>query len=94
MEAIVARADCPLDLLLARLAEVGLPSTIVMVDGGLVMPNEPPPLGFTDVRVKTPAGTLALKQRADGIAVVAFGNADAALQAALQQLVELLRALP
>lgn len=94
MELIVAREGFPLGELLARLATAGLPCTIVMVDGNLVMPSAPPPARFADVRLKTPAGTLALKQRADGVAIVAFGNADTALQAAQQTIAEQLRALP
>jgi hypothetical protein len=80
-----------LSALLTRLGQSGLPCTIVMVDGALVMPNVAPPAQFADVRLKTPAGTLALKRHSDGVAVVAFGNADAALQAAQQQIVEALR---
>jgi hypothetical protein len=82
-----------LGALLTRLAQLGLRCTIVMIDGTLVMPNVPPPPRFDDVRLKTPAGTLALKRRSDGVAVVAFGNADAALQAAQQQIVDALNTL-
>jgi hypothetical protein len=94
MELVVARADCRLADLLAQLATAGLPSRVVMIDGQLVPPNAPPPERFRDVRIQTPAGTLALKRRDDGFAIVAFGNADAALQAAQAKLAELLRALP
>jgi hypothetical protein len=82
-----------LSALLTQLAQSGLPCTIVMVDGALVMPTAAPPVRFADVRLKTPAGTLALKQRSDGVAIVAFGNADAPLQAAQQQIAAVLRTL-
>ena len=81
----------PLAEALARLAEGGAPSTIVMIDGALVMPGAPPPPGWRDVRVKTPAGTFALKRRGDAVSVVAFGNADAAAQAMQQRLADALR---
>jgi hypothetical protein len=94
MELVVARASFSLQALLAQLAAAGLPCTIVMVDGNLVPASAAPPSRFGDVRLKTPAGTLALKQRADGIAVVAFGNADAPLRAAQQQVADALRTQP
>jgi hypothetical protein len=94
MELVVARASCDVAALLARLASAGLPSTIVMIDGALVMPTAAPPATFRDLRLKTPAGTLALKQRPDGFAIVAFGNSDAALQSAQQLVADSLRALP
>jgi hypothetical protein len=53
------------------------PATIVMVDGGLVMPGAKVAEGWRDVRVKTAAGTFAVKRTTGGgAAVVAFGNAD------------------
>lgn len=80
----------PLAELLARLAAAGTPSTIVMIDGALVMPGAAPPPTWSDVRIKTPAGTLALKRRGDTVAVVVFGNADAAALAMQSQLAALL----
>jgi hypothetical protein len=77
--------------LLARLRAAGAPSTIVMVDGQLVMPNAAPAT-WSDVRIKTPAGTFALKRQADGaVAVVAFGNADAAAVAMQSQIAAALK---
>jgi hypothetical protein len=77
--------------LLARLRAAGAPSTIVMVDGQLVMPNAAPDV-WSDVRLKTPAGTFALKRQPNGaVAVVAFGNADAAAIAMQSQLAAALK---
>jgi hypothetical protein len=76
----------PLSLLLERLRAAGAPSTIVMIDGQLVPPTTPPPATWTDVRLKTPAGTFALKRQATTVAVVAFGNADPAAQAMQSQI--------
>ncbi|HEX8952583.1 MAG TPA: hypothetical protein VF945_12095 [Polyangia bacterium] len=81
----------PLGEALARLAAGGAPSSIVMIDGALVMPNATPPAAWSDVRLKTPAGTFALKRRGDGVSVVAFGNADAAAQAMQQRIADALR---
>jgi hypothetical protein len=75
-ELVVADAVALAELL-ERLRAAGAPSTIVMIDGQLVPPNAPPPAAWSDVRLKTPAGTFALKRRGDAVAVVAFGNADA-----------------
>ncbi len=77
--------------LLARLRAAGAPSTIVMVDGQLVLPNAAP-AAWSDVRLKTPAGTFALKRQPNGaVAVVAFGNADAAAIAMQSQLAAALK---
>ncbi len=81
----------PLADALARLAAAGAPSTIVMIDGALVMPGAPPPATWSDVRLKTPAGTFALKRRGAAISVVAFGNADAAARAMQEQIAAALR---
>ena len=76
---------------LERLAAAGAPSQIVMVDGALVMPGSAAPARWTEVRLKTPAGTLALMQQGDAILVVVFGNADAAVLAMQQQILDALR---
>ena len=65
--------------------------SIVMIDGALVMPGAAPPASWSDVRVKTPAGTFALKRRGGAVAVVAFGNADDAARAMQEKLAAALR---
>jgi hypothetical protein len=83
LDVVVARTGpCPVAPLLERLAAAGLPCSVIMVDNALHAPNLPVKDDWRDVRLKTPAGTLSIKRRPDGIAVVVFGNADAALQAA------------
>ena len=77
--------------LLARLGAAGAPSTIVMVDGQLVMPSAAPPASWSDVRLKTPAGTFALKRQGSSVAVVAFGNADGAAVAMQSQIAAALK---
>ena len=77
----------PLAEALAALPEV----SIVMVDGALVMPGSMAPARWSDVRVKTPAGTFALKRSGDAVSVVAFGNADAAARAMQEKLAAALR---
>jgi len=81
LEIVVARAGAvPLAPVLERLAAAGVVASVIMIDNALVPPNAPVPDGWRDVRLKTPAGTLSLKRRPDCVAVVTFGNADAALQ--------------
>jgi len=77
----------PLAEALAALGDV----SIVMIDGALVMPGAAPPATWSDVRLKTPAGTFALKRRGDAVAIVAFGNADDAARAMQARLAAALR---
>jgi hypothetical protein len=94
MELVVATSSTPsLSALLSRLDAAGLASTVIMVDNALVHPRAAPPVEWHDVRLRTPAGTLTLRRRPDGVAVVVFGNADPALQAAQQRVGELLGSL-
>jgi hypothetical protein len=91
LSTLVPRRDVPsLSELLETLARAGLPSSLLMVDNQLVSPKVPPPSTWRDVRLKTPAGTVTLKRDAQGIAVTVFGNADAALLAAQEAVVEAL----
>jgi hypothetical protein len=92
-EVIVQGEPPPLRELLDRLASTGLPSTVMMVDGALQMPGAVPAGDWRDVRLRTPAGTVTLARRPKGVAVVVFGNADAALQAAQRQVADALGAL-
>jgi len=62
-----------------------------MVDGALHAPSAPIPDGWRDVRLKTYAGAVTIKRREDGIAVIVFGNADAALQAAQRTIADAVR---
>jgi hypothetical protein len=80
--------------LLQRLADRGQAVSVIMVDGALHAPSLPVPSGWREVRLKTAAGMVTLKRRADGIGVVVFGNADAALTAAQQLIAAALRERP
>lgn len=81
-EVVVAGADeARLPGALARLGAWG-PTVVLMVDGQLRMPNAPLPEAWSDVRLRTPGGTVSVKKRPGGLAVVVFGNADAALEEA------------
>jgi hypothetical protein len=95
LEILVPRKGaCPLGAVLDLLAAAGLPSTIAMVDNALVPPSAPPPTEWTEVRLRTAAGMVTLRRQPDGIALVVFGNADAALQAAQRQVADAVRAAP
>jgi hypothetical protein len=83
MERIVERGDAPaLAAVIERLAAAGIMGMVAMVDGQLQDPSRPIPPEWSDARIRTPAGTVSLKRRPGGIAVVIFGNADPALVAA------------
>ncbi len=95
LESVVPRAAPPaLRPLLDVLAAAGLPSTVAMADNVLQPPQAPPPEVWDDVRLRTPAGMVTLRRRPDGIAVLVFGNADAALQAAQRTVADAIRAAP
>ncbi|HEV8307362.1 MAG TPA: hypothetical protein VGW35_06800 [Methylomirabilota bacterium] len=95
LEIVVPRpGPCPLGPVLDALAAAGLPSTVAMVDNALRPAEAPPPDEWRDVRLRTPAGMVALRRHAGGVAVVVFGNADAALQAAQRAVAEAVRSAP
>ena len=79
-----------LERLLQKLEQAGAPSQIVMIDGALTMPGARAPHDWGDVRLRTPAGTLALKRDGDRVAVVIFGNADEPMLAMQAQIAALL----
>jgi len=90
---IVAPADAVAPAI-ARLAGEGFACVVLMVDGGLVSPRAALPATWRELRVKTPAGMVTLAQRDGGIAVLVFGNADAALVAAQERLAAALAGSP
>jgi hypothetical protein len=95
LEVVIPRSDaCPLGAVLELLAAAGLPTTIAMVDNALVRPTAPPPAEWREVRLRTPAGMITLRRQPGGIALLVFGNADAALQAAQRQVADAVRAAP
>ncbi len=95
LEIVVPRpGPCRLVPVLDALAAAGLPSAVAMVDDALRPPAAPPPEEWWDVRLRTPAGMVTLRRRPDGVAVVVFGNADGALQAAQRAVAEAVRAAP
>lgn len=62
------------------LARLGLTLPLRMIDGQLAFPDEEPAESWRELRVATPYGMLTLRRSADGVAVVAWGNADANLR--------------
>ena len=79
-----------LPALLDRLAGAGLTSTVAMIDNVLQGPGATPPQTWRDVRLRTPAGMVALRRVPNGVAVLVFGNADDRLQAAQRTVAETL----
>jgi hypothetical protein len=90
--AVEVEAARPLAEALAELAAGGVAVTVLMIDGALVPPNTAPPPSWSDVRLKTPAGTFALKRAGARVSVVAFGNADDATVAMMHRLAAALAA--
>jgi len=84
---VVVDDACELGEALRRLIAAGEPASIVMIDGALVMPGAAAPPRWVDVRIKTTAGTFAVKRVGPGgVAVVAFGNADDATRTMQEKL--------
>ena len=84
----------PLEEVVARLHADGVTAMVVMIDGALVAPGKPLPTEWRDARLRTPAGTVTLARRPGAIAVVVFGNADADLRRAQEQVARALAAPP
>lgn len=91
LQVIVPRpGPVSLAALVERLAGAGLASTVAMVDNVLQGPGATPPPTWRDVRLRTPAGVVALRRVPNGVAVVVFGNASDQLQAAQRTVAETL----
>jgi hypothetical protein len=87
---VAVRGAPDLRALLAGLERAGLPSVLLMVDDQLVPPRAPPPAAWRDVRLKTPAGMIALKLDGERVHLTVFGNADGPLLAARDRIAALL----
>jgi hypothetical protein len=85
---------CSLAALVAALVADGWPVSLMMVDGALVAPGVPPPASWRDVRLRTPAGTVTLVARPNGVGVVVFGNAAEPLTQAQRRVAAAIGALP
>ena len=70
------------DAIAALLTGCKYPVDVRMIDGELAFPGEQPPADWREVRVGTPAGMITLRREPDALAVVTWGNADAALHQA------------
>jgi hypothetical protein len=53
-----------------------------MIDGQLAFPDEDPPGDWQELRVGTAQGMVTLRREANGIRLVTWGNADAAMRQA------------
>ncbi len=95
LEIVIPRqAPCSLDRVIETVSAAGLPCVVAMIDNVLQGPVAPLPASWRDVRLRTPAGMVTLRQTPTGVAVIVFGNADAALRAAQQTVVDAVRATP
>jgi hypothetical protein len=57
----------------------GFPITMRMIDGQLSFPDEQPTDSWTELRVGTPQRMVTLRRESDGVRLVTWGNADAAM---------------
>lgn len=65
-----------------RLAARGCPAQMRMIDGQLAFPDEEPPPDWRELRIGTPDGMVTVRREGAGVTVVTWGNADAAMQRA------------
>src|SRR5262245_24481609 len=65
-----------------RLAARGYQAQLRMIDGQLAFPDEEPPPAWSELRIGTSDGMVTVRRDADGVDVVTWGNADAAMQRA------------
>jgi len=79
------RAQRSLAEALSVLAGAGLRCEVLMIDGQLRHPSLPPPETWSEARLRTPAGMVTLRRSGDEVSLTVFGNADAALLAAREQ---------
>jgi hypothetical protein len=64
------------------LAERGFPIQLRMIDGELLDPYQTMVETWRELRLGTPQGMVTLRKEEDGITLVTWGNADAAMRQA------------
>src|SRR5580704_5044387 len=64
------------------LAKSNFPVQIRMIDGELAFPDEAPPNAWRELRLGTPAGMITVCRGAQGVQLITWGNADAAMRQA------------
>jgi hypothetical protein len=70
------------DAVRGRLAHVGEPAPLRMIDGLPAFPDEAPEAGWRELRVGFAAGMVTLRREPDAITCVVWSNADPGLLAA------------
>lgn len=82
MERVVRTGDetpAPWSGIDAALRTAGESPLVRMIDGELSLPHEVPPDNWQEVRVSLRGGMVTLRHVPEGIACIAWGNADAVL---------------
>jgi hypothetical protein len=64
------------------LAATGYAVKVRMIDGELAFPDEEPPDAWRELRLAAPEGMVTVRRSAEGVTLVTWGNADAALRQA------------
>ena len=62
----------------AAMAARGWAVTMRMIDNELAFPDETPPESWREIRVGADGAMVTVRRTGDGVALVAWGNADAA----------------
>jgi len=76
---VPAGAALPWAAVVERLAAHGGAAPLRMIDGLPAFPDEQPPDDWRELRVGTPAGMITIRRQPQGVDLVTWGNADAAL---------------
>jgi hypothetical protein len=90
LDIIVPKEVRTLSETLGLMVQAGQEIEILMMDGALVSAEATLPVGWRDVRLRTPAGTVTITRRDGALAVVVFGNADQNLLAIQKKIAALL----
>jgi hypothetical protein len=73
-------SGCPVWAGVAELlSRSSFPVEMRMIDSQLAFPDEMPPDDWRELRVGTPAGMITIRRQPQGVDLVTWGNADAAL---------------
>jgi len=73
------------DAIKSQLARVGEPAPLRMIDGQPAFPDESPEANWRELRIGVATGMVTLRRGSDALTCVVWGNADAALLAALDR---------
>jgi hypothetical protein len=80
----VSIPECGVAVVSKAAAELAM--ALRMVDNLPAFPNEPVPEDFSEIRLAAEGGMISVRNQADGLVLVVWGNADESLRKALVRL--------